>query len=128
MNLGLMLDGECGNVGVGDEVSSDTGSHNELAEYGQMLGTGVKRGYLGQAEPFPNQIDRPFWGDRSNRRSVLGDDPNESRSHHPRKPDSLSPVGHFLPPVAGLLVEWRILVVGVDQQVDVGDDHRSDAT
>ena len=53
----------------------------------------------------------------------MGEQPHEACRHEPRNTDSLGSVHQVLPPAASRLVQRRAGAVGVDEQVQVRDDH-----
>lgn len=46
-----MLDGKCGEVRVGNQISGGTGGQQEFAENFRMPGSGGRNPYLGESQP-----------------------------------------------------------------------------
>ena len=92
-------------------------------EVGQVLSARVDWRNMGELKPLLHVVDRFLGGCRMDEHPGVSHQPHEAGRYDPRDADSLYAVDQALPPASGGVVIRRSAVVGVDQQVEVGDYH-----
>ncbi len=125
LDLSLMLHGDSGDVAVGHQISADSCGGEVSPEVGQVVGSGIYRGDVGELEPLVHVVNGLPGGSRAGEHFGVSHQPYEARRHHPQGSYSLCAVDQVFSPAPGGVVQGSPVVVGVDEQIEVGDNHRA---
>ena len=122
--LGAVLDGERGELGIRGEV----GARSDFAEQSEgdleVAWSRLYEVHMSTRQPLCCQIERAIDGERPLEHSRIGGDPHEAEQCGGRDADFTPAVELLLPPTARLGVVGRGVEVSVEQEVDVGQDQR----
>lgn len=123
VEFGLVFDGEGGDVGVGDQVAADARGSESATHEDEVLPAGVQGRDVGCAKPQVDEVQRLLNCRRMLTQTRMRQQAYESNRDYPRDPNSFRPVEQPFPPMAGRTVKGRAVVLGVEQQIDLRNDH-----
>ena len=123
-----MLEGECGEVSIGCQVAAGAQRKQEVAQHLSVAGAWMDYGHRGLFEPGIHDVEGSFDSEwfwehiRSCRQT------KESEEDNPRKANCFRSGKRGLPPRFRFGVPRRIFIDGVDEEVDVNEDHLRSAS
>ena len=118
-----MLIGMRGDHRVGTQIPSRSGILQQIEEQAERVRTGREQPDGGYGEPLLHDLARPADGHGVFAQRGMGHQPNEREHHDPREAHRPGTGQRTFPPLPRSAMVRRRRVVGVDQEVDVGDDH-----
>lgn len=118
--------GDCqrGNLGVGDEVAAGgCGFLEEVQDLGDVIDVWLENSTDFSVEPACHMPGRFRQCHRPNVSAGTGGDADEGEEYRMGQPHRLVAREALLPPLASAGMKRRGIVVGIQQQIGVGDDH-----
>ena len=123
VKFGLMLDRPGGKVPIRRQVAGGSRRLEKSEQDVRVTVYGVNENRLGPSWPGSDARASAADIERIDDNLRIRGDTDESRDHHPGKTDTVGTVHRRLPPLARLRVSAGLRIVGMQQQIDVGNNH-----
>ncbi len=123
MELRLVLHCDCGNVSIGCKGSARPGRFHVFSQLREMICPRIDRINVWANEPFAYSVDRVRYGNRWVNDFGVVQQTNYTDSYDPWDSNPFRAIDQILPPSLGSRVVSGPRVLGVNQGIDVWDDH-----
>ena len=125
MDFCAILYRQCCDMRVRYKIRSASGDGEIAAEVLQVTSARIERHDVIALEPGYHIIDSLYGRECDAHCPWVGHQSHEPGRYTPRQPDLFFSTEQSIPPLSGDVVVYRSIVVSVNQQIDVRDDHQS---
>ncbi len=118
-----MFDGERGYLGITDEITSGAEVFQKFEDFLRVTRPWLEHLHGSLTQPGTNVTDCFLAGQGILECARIGADTHKAEQYYVQEADRLGPGQAALPPRRRFGVKRGLRIVGVEEQVDVGDDH-----
>jgi len=124
VDFAVVFDGVRGNLDIRGQVPARAESAEQAERDVEVAGPRRQKHYVGSGKPRSSPVDRRLDGKRVREHTPVRGDAQEAEQTSGSNPDRPAPVQRVFPETPGSLVQRVSIDLCVEQQIDIGYDHR----